>query len=370
MIERILPVGNSRSVGLISILVFATWIGCSKDSTNPAEGGASGSPSRILSISPSPRQDPPATSQDILAAIDLAYNSGARGQHLNTTWRGLEPSPGAFALTDAANILTYLGTLRGFKIQVVLSVLNTNVRETPADLMSTAFDSPQMKTRFHALLDAMLPLLNPNVVYLSIGNEVDAYLSLHPTEWSAYKSFFQDAVGYLHQRAPSLKLGVTTTFAGASGIDSLNVRGLNDSSDVFILTYYPIGTQFVPRQPSVADAEIAQMVSLARGRPLILQEVGYPAATSLTSSELAQAQFVTAVFSAWQSHGTTIPFLNFFCMHDFTHTQCDSLAQYYGSPNSQPFKDYLGSLGFRAVNGTPKPAWQAFVDSAARVTKR
>lgn len=361
---------DGRAAIVMLILVMTMWVGCSKDPTNPAGGAPVSSPSRILSISPSPRQDPPATTQDILAAIDLAYNSGARGQHLNATWRSLEPSPGVFALTEAANTLAYLGTLRGFKLHIVLSVLNTNVRETPSDLMNVSFDSPQMMARFHAMLDAVLPLLNPNVVYLSIGNEVDVYLSLHPADWPGYRSFYHDAAAYLHRRAPSLKIGVTTTYSGASGIDSLNVRSLNDSSDVFILTYYPIGNQFAPRPPSVVATEIARMVSLTRGRPLVLQEVGYPAATTLGSSEQDQAQFVTNVFSAWQTHGTVIPFLNFFCMHDFTRAQCDSLAQYYGLPNSQPFKDFLCSLGFRAVNGTPKLAWQAFVDSASRISKR
>lgn len=289
--------------------------------------------------------------------------------HLNATWRSLEPSPGVFSVTDAANVLTYLGVLRGFRIQVVLSVVNTNVRETPTDLVNVPFDSSLMRTRFHALVDAIVPILNPNVAYLSIGNEVDVYLSQHPAEWQAYKTFYQDAISYLRQRAPSLKLGVTTTYSGASGIDSLNIRNLNDSSDFFILTYYPIGNQFAPQLPSVASAEIAQMVALARGRPLILQEVGYPAASSLGGSEQAQAQFVTNIFSAWQTQGTAIPFLNFFCMHDFTTAQCDSLALYYGYPGNQPFKDFLGSLGFRQVNGTPKQTWQAFLDGASTVAK-
>ncbi len=358
-----------RALTFVLILLTILWSSCTKDSTNPAGGGPT-FPSRILSISPSPRQDPPATTNDLLAAIDLAASAGARGMHLNATWRSLEPSPGVFSLTDASTALSYLGVLRGFKLQVVLSVLNTNVRETPTDLVNVSFDSLLMKTRFHAMLDALLPLLNSNVAYLSIGNEVDVYLSQHPGEWAAYKSFYEDAVNYLHQRSPSLKLGVTTTYSGASGTDSLNVRSLNGSSDVFILTYYPIGNQFAPRQPSVAATEIIQMVSLAGGRPLILQEVGYPEATSLGGSEQAQAQFVTNVFSAWQTQGTVIPFLNFFCMHDFTLAQCDSLALYYGFPNNQPIKDFLGSLGLRNVNGTPKQSWQALLDGATSIAKR
>jgi hypothetical protein len=284
---------------------------------------------------------------------------------LNFSWRDLEPTPGVFALNDFTNAVSYLTTIRGFRMHLVISVVNGTVRETPTDLMGSSFDSQGMKTRFHLLLDQILPSMGPNVRYLSIGNEVDKHLSLHPGDWLAYQSFYEDAVHYIHGRSGSIKLGVTTTFGGASGMDSLKVRNLNDSSDVFILTYYPVGSQFVPRTPQIASSEIDRMLLLAHGRPLVLQEVGYPAAVSLGSSGQAQAEFVTAVFTAWATHRDEMPFVNFYCMHDPTLTQCDSIAAYFGLPTDQAYKDFLSTLGFRSVNGAPKPAWQAFLSGAA-----
>src|SRR5262245_55609974 len=64
-----------------------------------AEPDAPG-PVSVLSLSANPRPEPPPTGQDILAAVDLAWNAGARGQFLSYTWSSLEPSDGDFRLDD------------------------------------------------------------------------------------------------------------------------------------------------------------------------------------------------------------------------------------------------------------------------------
>jgi len=325
-------------------------------------------PRRLLAIAPSPReQPPPVTSQDLIDAINLAYDAGCRGMGLSYNWSRLEPSAGNYQLTDLANGVGYLGDQRGFDMLLTIQVLNTTAKETPADLQSVPFDSPQMRARFHALLSAIGAYLgNAHILYLSIGNEVDVYLSAHPGEGGPYKSFYDDGVAFVHQMFPRVKVGVTSTFDGAGGGAAAAVALLNQSSDVYVLTYYPLGAQFMPRPPQTATTDIAQMVQLAAGRPLILQEVGYPASPILGSSEQAQADFVTAVYAAWQSAGpTAIPFLDFFLMHDLTAAQCDTLAMYYGLPNNANFKAYLCSLGLRNVDGTPKLGWQAFTAGAA-----
>jgi hypothetical protein len=107
------------------------------------------------------------------------------------------------------------------------------------------------------------------------------------------------------------------------------------------------------------------MVTLARGKPLILQEVGYPSSAMLNSSEQKQAEFVANVFTAWQAAGDRIPFLSSFALHDFSPQICEDLAKYYDLPDDENFKAYLCSLGLRRANGTPKLARQSPVDSAA-----
>ena len=95
----------------------------------------------------------------------------------------------------------------------------------------------------------------------------------------------------------------------------------------------------------------------------MLQEVGYPSADLLNSSEAEQAQFVHSVFSAWKSAGSAIPFLDFFLLHDLTDDFCSGLESYYGLQHPN-FHAYLCTLGLRQSDGTPKLAWDAFADEA------
>lgn len=109
------------------------------------------------------------------------------------------------------------------------------------------------------------------------------------------------------------------------------------------------------------------MVELAKKRPLILQEVGYPSSTELSSSEAKQAQFVTNVFRAWGASAPRIPFLNVFLLHDLPSQKCEELAKYYGLPHDLNFRAFLCSLGLRHADGTPKLAWTSLVKGARTV---
>jgi hypothetical protein len=130
------------------------------------------------------------------------------------------------------------------------------------------------------------------------------------------------------------------------------------------MTYYPLGARFVPRPPDTANADIAQMVSMAAGRPLVLQEVGYPSSTRLSSSEGVQAEFATRVMAAWHAAGPKIPLLNWFALHDLTTEVCDTFTRYYALPGDANFAAYLCTLGLRRADDAPKPSWQAFIDAA------
>src|ERR1700730_2048091 len=133
-----------------------------------------------------------------------------------------------------------------------------------------------MIDRFQRLVEAIRPYLN-HVKYLSIGNEVDVYLSAHPSEWSAYTRFYRAAAARVHALAPWIKVGVTTTFDGLRR-DARRVRELNSASDVQITTYYPLGSVLRVRSPASPLADFKAMLRFAGRRPLVLQEVGYPSA--------------------------------------------------------------------------------------------
>ncbi len=318
---------------------------------------------RVLSISATPRLDPAPGPADFLAAFQLAYDAGARGAFSSGTWSSLEPSAGRFDLKKATDDLDFQGRGSNMALLVGIQVLNTTAKETPPDLAVTPFDAPEMTARFHALINALLPHLDSHVRYLSIGNEVDVYLATHPAEWNAYQAFLEDGIAYIHSVAPWIRVGTTVTFGGASGANGDRIATLTRKSDILILTYYPLQANFAALPPASPETDFPKMLALAGDRPVVLQEVGYPSAERLSSSEQAQAEFVTSVFRAWAAAGERIPFLNYFALHDFSPALCGQMMDYYGLHDIN-FEAYLCSLGLRRANGDAKAAWQTFVDQA------
>ena len=314
----------------------------------------------ILSISTIPRLDPPPVLQDYLDAFERGAEAGVSGNFISYKWSELEPAPGEFDLEDLTNGLNYLRGFYDYQFLLGIQLLNTTDRETPPDLLDLPFDDPRMLERFKALFDALLPYIDADVRYLSLGNEVDVYLAAQ-NEWDAYKTFYDAAVAYVHQTAPWVQVGVTATYGGVQQHPD-ELRRLNEASDVYIITYYPLGAAFTADDPAAPLADFPRMVELAGGLPVVLQEVGYPSADLLGSSEAEQVEFVQHVFEAWASAVDAIPFLNYFLMGDLSEQICTDLEGYYGLSHPN-FHAYLCSLGLLYADATPKAAWQTFVDT-------
>jgi hypothetical protein len=351
---------------LLAALLLFTGVSSPGPSMRASEGPvvvSSSLPATTLAISAFPQMEPEPKGDALIKtyvnALNLAVSAGAHGMYSSFTWKSLEPSAAQFKLDDI-NGMAYAAS-KGLSSLLGITLINTTAKETPDDLMDVPFDSPKMSQRFHALIDALMPDLNFSVRYMSIGNEVDVYLNNHH-EWEAYQKFYEDALAYVHQKAPWISVGVTCTFGGASGNAQKECATLNAKSDVIILTYYPLDATFKPLDPSVPLTDFPKMIELAGGKPVVLQEVGYPAGEVLDSSEHKQAEFVRNAFTAWRAAGGNIPFLNYFLLHDFTQKMCDDFGKYYGLPDSKNFNVFLCTLGLRKADGTPREAWQVFVD--------
>lgn len=188
--------------------------------------------------------------------------------------------------------------------------------EVPAGLETEAFDSPAIQTRFHALLDQVITPHLGRIAYLSIGNEVDVYLRAHPAQWAAYQRFFEDAAQYARSLDPALKVGVTGTADGAVTFSPVEMQSLNATSDVIMLTYYPVdfdvGNQFTVRDPTVVSGDVTNMLAFAGAKPLVFQEAGYPASTINFSSQTRQGAFVRQLFAAWSRAARTDSVPEFF----------------------------------------------------------
>ena len=289
------------------------------------------------------------------------YADGARGAQTAAPWSSLESPGPTYVLTMITNPYFGLDALKGYgytSVLVNIPIVAIASRTMPADIAGLPFSDPVVKARYHALIDQVLPYLNSSVKYISLGNEVDTYFSTHGTEWLAYKDLIEDARTYIHTLKPNIKVGVTTTFVGATLTQKTNVASLNANMDVIILTYYPTSSStFIPRNPLTVGGDMDAMVVVAGSKPLVLQEWGYPSSTYLSSTEQMQADFITNTFSSWVLYGSErIPFISFFKRRDWDPAHCATLSNQLAGQN---FYEFLCSLGLLNNDGSPKMAYTA-----------
>jgi hypothetical protein len=283
-------------------------------------------------------------------AFRLFQRAGANGIEAPQAWNQLEPRPGHFRLGDVNSIVAGVRPLDTTRIMWIPAAIETTRRSVPAGLRRARWDSRRMLATYRALIARAAPHLSPQVAYISIANEADVYLGAHPRQVGPFMRFARAEIGELRRRLPWAKVGVTVTYSGLVGARPGLARALAQLGNATIVTYYPLGAGYRPRPAASPLADIPAMVALAHGRPLVVQEAGYPSASSLHSSPFAQAAFVRNVFDAWNRTPRAIPFLSFYTLFDPPAREC-------GQTEALAF---LCSLGLRDGNGRPKPAWSAF----------
>ncbi len=294
------------------------------------------------------------------AAFAQARSAGLQFVTLAQSWDDIEKSAGVFSNTflDIANAFYPANNTR---VVLEFNPIDTNVVRLPADIRALAFDDPVVIERYKAAIDYVLSRL-PNVTLagIVIGNEIDATLGSDVTRWTQYRNFFQAAAAHVRTRKPGVPVGTKAQF-GALGA---HLTAINAFADAWMLTYYPVQPNFMVRDPNVVQVEFDAMVQAAQGKPVFLLETGYPSSATNGSSPDQQAQFIRAIFAAWDVYAAQIPMINVLWLHDIPTAELNTLLAYYGSSNPA-FAAYLGSLGLRTYNAVNKPAYDALRSAAA-----
>ncbi|HRI80628.1 MAG TPA: hypothetical protein PLR06_13945, partial [Cyclobacteriaceae bacterium] len=98
-----------------------------------------------------------------------------------------------------------------------------------------------------------------------------------------------------------------------------------------------------------------KMLSTSPGKPLIIQEWGYPSSTVLGSSETRQAEFFYNSFVELEKQGVArFPFVSFFKYRDWNTAYVQNIT---GQNPGQPFFEFMSSLGLKKNDGTSKQAF-------------
>lgn len=297
--------------------------------------------------------------EEYMAAIRQQIRLGLDGAAPSLKWDEYEEQKGK-PLNDSLGLMKLMGQ-EGL---LTIGTLDTIKRRLPKDLMDKGWDDPQLTARWEKFLTEITPKLGKRILWVSLGNEVDGYLNSRPGEVAAYKRFLARGRAIIKKIRPDIGVGVTIMCLESQKTPNL-ARLLQENTDICIITYYPSGAGPTANSPTVWASQFDFMLGIAGDRPLLLQEIGYPAAEKAGSSPEMQAEFVREVFKQLDKHTSRIPLAAFFMQSDFPASLMKVLESYYGI--SDPgFLAFLGSLGFMDAKGQPRPAWKVFEEEVRK----
>lgn len=356
---------------LPGLYLLASVFGCARpDGATAAEWQAQGwmngesvtVEAPVLSITDLPPLDPfPPSADALLEARARATDAGAKGAVLSFGWSALERAEGEYTFGELREAVEWN---TGRELLLGIQLINMSAREFPPDLAGLPIDDPRIARRLHMLLDALAPLLRKRVAYLSLGNEVDWYLALHADEWEGLTSLLAKARKHAKKLAPGLLCGTTVT-EGATKLD--RYASLVGNADVHFVNYYggTEGSQLAVHKPQDTYRRLGELLQRLDERPLVLQELGYPASSLLGSSDDDQAHFVREAMRFWRDHQDRIPFANWFLLYDFPESFAAMQADQLGvGAQDESFLGFLTSLGLHRIDGTERPAWEALKRSS------
>ncbi|HSN99740.1 MAG TPA: hypothetical protein VLS89_15700, partial [Candidatus Nanopelagicales bacterium] len=198
------------------------------------------------------------------------------------------------------------------------------------------------------------------------GRDVDAYLVERPSERAGFEAAATDACAYAvaHPAAPpDLRVGVGFSLAGAAS--GASFPALLDAGQIAAFSYLPGLADGQAAPTSDIAGALDQMAALSGGRPVVLQEIGYPSAAEAGSADDKQRLFFATLFQALAPRRASFPFVNVAELHDPAQPACDARVIAQGEPPSGTYAAFACSLGLVDRDGMEKPAWAEVAIGAA-----
>jgi len=299
--------------------------------------------------------------EEYFAALDAAKALGVAVADIAMPWGSVQTScsPATFdpvfvGYLDALASFPAVGMKVGF---VILGPVNTNVKEVPADMVTRALDDPATVACFNGFSDFVLDkLASVSLHSFAIGNEIDAWLGNDAARWAQYVTFYRETREHVKARRPDLPVGTVGTLEGMIGAQRQRFVDLNRDSDVILFTTYGLGPGYAVKPTASVDTEWDALVAQYPGKRVHAQEAGHPSSALCQSSEAEQAEYFGAVFRAWDRHAAQLDTVYIAFLTDWDPAGIDQIASYYGV-SDPAFKGFLGSLGIRRYDTTPKAAY-------------
>lgn len=303
---------------------------------------------------------------DFPSARATAIDAGVTRVPLTFTWRSLEPDSNAYDDRNLA-IAALVIPAMGVSVDLAITPMVGSDLALPRDLKDKPLDDPQVIARFQELLGHVLSVLSDTDVRLVlVGVEADVYLGDDASAWAGFTTFATAAADFLHRQTPGIEVGVqSSTYSRLRDPDKW--APLDDISDIIATSYYPLDG-LTARDPSEIATDFDALTALYPERSIRIVEAGFPSSRANGSSNELQADFIHALFAAWDEHADQILSVTLWIEHDYSPYQLDQI-QHASVDQPAIYLSLVGSMGLRLWDdeGAPKPAWIALLqESKAR----
>ncbi len=375
---------------LSMILLLA---GCSESSSSGGGGGTTPDATYVCNSTPMAKGSRK-FGMDILAEPSVGGYSdnlsslkaiGGEFQTLHMAWKDIEgagsgATSGTF--TDPYGALAALDAIAasdGIKVTLRIHPVDIPGKLVPTDLMSTRFNSANLKTRAQAMLNFVFTKIDPNhVSHLMMGNEVDDFDPESDTDfWLDYPDFLFDMNVWLATNYPGIDIGFVSTLKGVTDQTKILAHASNQKSvdvltgwlgvvDILGVTYYPTEASFLMQSNSHVATDFQNLIGFTN-KPIHLEEVGYASSKTVSGSEYLQAEFICEVLKSWDTYAAEIPTLAVLRMVDLSSASASDVADTYNLSGNNYFIEFIRSLGVKTSTGTAK---QSFTLLSSELDKR
>jgi hypothetical protein len=296
-------------------------------------------------------------------AFKIAKAAGIDRIGLFLSWNVLEPSPQKFDGT-LLDIAAAYYPAHEIKIDLTLTVINTNHLDTPSDLLNRSFSDPVVIDRFKKLINFVFTKLKPEqLASLNIGSEYDKFLGTDQNKWMEFGIFYKSARDHLKSKWPSVVIATETTYDGITGPTRDAIKEINKISDRIGISYYGTQSNADVIDPKKVHEAFDTVCSIFPGKKIYFYQFGYPSSNVLKSSTLKQKEFVEESFLAWDRHADQVELVDYTWLHDHSPESVDKILKIYNFFDPK-FREFIATLGLRTYTGEDKPAFIALKKEA------
>ncbi|NDJ77812.1 MAG: hypothetical protein GYB65_16300 [Chloroflexi bacterium] len=337
---------------LLVVLVIGAWPAAAQDGVPKGD--------RVLVIDVSEGEG-----EEYDTVFMMGMDMGMQQVGMSMDWTDIETAPGVYDGSMLEIINIYFPAF-GMPVDFTIRPIHTGTLRVPDDLANTRLDDPEMIARFNALLDFAFATM-PDVEFssVSIGSEFDGYLGDNADLWAQYTVLATAAADHVRELRPGTPIAFEAMyFTGFQGASAPYLRALNEYADIIGVSYYPLDGNMQVLEPAVLGEHFGALVAEYPDKPIWFYQFGYPSSPLNDSSEEAQAEFIRQAFLAWDMYPDQVIMIDFTWLTDMSDDSVAYFEEYY-SYSSPEFAAFLGSLGLRYADGTPKLALDVLREEAA-----